>query len=197
MILHKILYPLAWLAMHLYHPFSRVIGRENIPEEGCMICANHSALSDPVWLCLGLGIRSRKQLHIMAKKEAMEWPVLGKLFHALGAYGIDRGNADLAAIKNTLTYLKDGDSVVIFPEGTRMKPGKVVEPKTGAVMLASRSGVPILPVYITHNKRPFRPVQVIFGQPISMEGRKRLSAGELEEQTHQMMDGIYALGAAK
>ena len=115
----------------------------------------------------------------------------------MGAYGIDRGGADLAAVKATLTYLKSGTSVIVFPEGTRVRPGKTVEPKTGAAMLAMRAGVPILPVYITQRKRPFCPIRLVFGEPYTPEiAGKRPTAAELEAITADLMERIYRMEAA-
>lgn len=196
MDLYGFLYPLAWVGLHIWHPFSKVYGRENIPQGGCLICPNHSSMADPVWIGLALGIRRR--MHIMAKKEVMDWPIVGALSRKLGAFGVDRGGADLAAVKTTLTLLKNQERVLLFPEGTRVKPGKTVTPKNGAILLALRAGVPILPVYITQNKRPFCPVRVRIGAPyFPQTENRRPTAQEMDRMTQALMDLVYEMGDEK
>ena len=84
---------------------------------------------------------------------------------------------------------------MIFPEGTRVKPGKTVEAKTGAAMMAQRAGAKVLPVYITQHKKPFRPIEVIFGTPYEIQAAgRRITAEELDTATAHMMETIYGLG---
>lgn len=197
---HQWLYWLLWVlftvAFFLWHPFYRFRNRERIPEEGCMIVANHSAMADPIWILMALG--PRRGSYIMAKKEVMELPLLQRFLRWMGVFGVDRGNADLAAIKKALEVLKGGENLLIFPEGTRVKPGKTVEAKTGAAMMAQRAGSRILPVYVTRQKKPFRPVEVIFGEPYEIHAAgRRITSEELSAATEQMMQTIYALGEKK
>lgn len=190
---YGVLYAIVWLALQIWHPFSKVVGRENIPEDGFVICTNHSSMADPFWIALGMGVRRRSRY--MAKKEILRWPIVGRICKTLGAFGIERGGADLMAVKATMTYLRNGENVLIFPEGTRMKPGKTVRPKSGAVLLALRTGVPILPAYITARKRPFRPVRVVFGTPfVPKSESRRPTATEMSQMTAELMDDIYTLG---
>lgn len=191
---YKVLLPLVRAGLFFYHPVFRVVGRENVPHNGrLVICANHSGLADPLWIvhALRLGHIPR----IMAKKEALEMPVLGKILERIGVFGVDREGIDVAAIKKGLKCLKDEEELLIFPEGTRVKPGKIVEPKRGAVVLAARTNSPILPVYLTAQRRPFSKMKCIIGTPYTMEfaGLKPTEA-ELELETKRMMEKIYKLG---
>lgn len=183
-------YPILWV-MSLFH-FPKFIGRENVPEGACVICANHSGLADPVWAVLAM--KQRVIPWIMAKKEVMGKPVLGKFLGAFGAFGVDRDNPDIAAVKKSLKVLKAGEQLLIFPEGTRVKNGKNVEAKSGAVMLANRSDVPILPVYITRNRKPFQKIKVVFGEAYrpAFETAKP-SAEALQAATGELMQKIYAM----
>ena len=109
-----------------------------------------------------------------AKEEIMRWPVIGWLLKKAGIFGVKRGKADVAALKEALRVLRDGEKLLLFPEGTRVKEGEVSEAHTGAAMFATRTGAPLLPVYISPKKRIFRKTTVIFGQPYNpaYEGRK-------------------------
>ena len=85
------------------------------------------------------------------------------------------GKADVAAIKTAMKYLKDGELLLMFPEGTRHQDGEFGDAKTGAAMLALRTGVPIVPIYLPAEKKWFRWNPVVFGEayyPKAPEGRK-------------------------
>ncbi len=186
-------YPFIRVMLWLWHPFTKVCGRENIPADGYLICANHASQADPFWVAFALG--SRRRMHIMAKKEIMSWPVAGAFCRKLGAFGVDRGGADLSAVKATLTFLKNRENVLLFPEGTRVKPGKQVEPKNGGVLLALRAGVPVLPIYITQRKRPFHALKIIIGKPyMPVCANRRPTSADLDLLTHELMDTIYRMG---
>ena len=195
-LFYQFIYRVVWPFFSLFHPI-RVIGRENIPEGGAVICPNHSALCDPVMACFAF--THRYQLHPMAKAEVRKVPVLGKLLEWGGVIFVDRGSADVHAIKSALRILKEGQKLLLFPEGTRIrngvdKYGKPAVAHTGAAMLASRTGVPLIPMYIPEEKPWFRPTTVVIGKPFMpvYEGRKP-TANELEAITGQIMGGVAAL----
>lgn len=77
----------------------------------------------------------------------MHWPFIGWVLKHGGIFGVKRGKADVAAIKTAMKYLKDGELLLMFPEGTRHQDGEFGDAKTGAAMLALRTGVPIVPIY--------------------------------------------------
>ena len=97
----------------------RVTGKSNIPSGAAVVCGNHSSNLDPIVLGVALGVRN--PLCFMAKKELFDIPVLRGLLRALGTYPVDRGAADLKAIKDS-GGLKAA-KVVLFPQGTRVKTG--------------------------------------------------------------------------
>lgn len=189
---YKFLVGLTRAALFLWHPVFRVKGRENIPEGPCVIAGNHSGYADPLWAIYAL--RPMPLYRIMAKESLLRIPLLGILFERINMIGVRRGEQDVNAVKACLQALKGGEKVFIYPEGTRVKKGRI-EAKTGALMLAERGGVPVLPVYTSRRKFPFQPVQVCIGKPftVTSEGR-RATAAELRAQTDAMMDAIYAMG---
>ena len=148
----------------------KVVGSENLPKEGSYIVAcNHLCDTDPV--VLAAAIKSGRQIRFMAKKELFKVPVLAQLVKALGAYPVDRGGADVGALKYSLKLLENGEVVGIFPQGTRYPK---IHPATSKVrngvgMLAKRSGAMILPACIeTKNFKMipfFRRTYVRFGTP--------------------------------
>ena len=116
------------------------------PDEPVLICANHSSGWDPVLLVCALA--SDFPLRIMAKEQLFKIPIIGGFIRRMGAFPVDRGNSDIGAVKTAIKSLKDGFSLLIFPEGTRVKEGQHIAPKGGAAMIAIRAGVKMLPVFI-------------------------------------------------
>lgn len=187
-------YPILVL-MSLYH-FPRFKGRKNLPKGPAVICCNHSGLADPVWVVLAMW--DKKIPWIMAKKEVMSLPGIGRFLSWFGAFEVDRDGADIQAIKNSMRHLRDGEKLLIFPEGTRVKKGMVSDPKPGAILLGVRSDVPIIPVFLTPRRKPFQPIKCIIGEPYvpSFEG-KRPTAEELDRSGKELMQHIYEMGKAK
>jgi 1-acyl-sn-glycerol-3-phosphate acyltransferase len=198
-VLFRFCYVVVRFVLGIWHPFFRVKGRENLPADGeyCyLICGNHSAMSDPIWVLFALRTnRMEKVPRIMAKAELMRVPVLGRLFRWVGVFGVERGENDITALKTALKTLKDGKSLMIFPQGTRCRNGERLPGKNGVAMMATRTDTMVLPVYLTEKKRPFRPLTCVIGQPYRMEyAGKRATSAELDALTADMMDRIYALG---
>ena len=98
-------------------------------------------------------------------------------------------------MKTALGVLREGDKLLIFPEGTRVREGDVSHPHVGAVTFACRTDASIVPVFLTRKKRFWAPLTLVFGEAYhpQFEGR-RPSSDELEHLTQEMMDKCYALG---
>ena len=165
-----------------------VIGREKVPDGGCVLVANHTQWADPVLVGTALG--NQYPLVAMAKKELFQIKLLGPLISALGAFPVDRGTADIGAIKTSLKAVKEGKKLLIFPEGgTKHKAGD--EAKVGAAMIAARTGAPIVPIYISDNKKFRSKVYVVFGDAYIPEKTK--SKDGYRAIADDMMRRIYAL----
>lgn len=192
--IYSLIVAIVRFAMFFWHPVFRVIGRENVVKEGrMMICANHSGAADPIWVVFALRLGHIPR--IMAKKEVMEVPLLGWILKKFGVFGVDRDGADISAIKTGLRCLNDDQQILVFPEGTRVKPGETVEPKRGAVTLAARTNTPILPVYLTTNRYPFSPLTCVIGKPYTLEfAGRRATDEELKQRSEELMEKIYKLG---
>ncbi len=188
----RILYAVIWPFFHLFHPV-RAVGRENIPEGAALICPNHSSASDPFFVVFAF--KRRHIMRAMAKAEIMRVPLIGWILSKAGVFGVDRGSADINAVKTALRHLKEGRKLLMFPEGTRVEEGESVEAKTGAAMFAVRTGSPIVPVYIPAKKRWFRPTTVVIGKPFTPQvaGRKGTSE-EYRAIANELMERIRALG---
>ena len=176
------------------HPLD-VRGLENVPEEPVVLCPNHSNWWDPVLVIAAL--RRDYPMRVMAKKQLFKLPVLKSFLPRMGVFPVDRGNADIGALKASIQGLKDGWSLMLFPEGTRVKKGQTLQPKAGAAMIAIRSGVKMLPVYIGKSRTLFRRIPIVFGKPYApvYSGRKG-TAEEYQANADEIMRQVYEMGGA-
>ncbi len=143
----------------------KVEGRENIPKKGSYIFAsNHRSYADPVLVV----ICGRGKFSFMAKSELFENKAFGWLIRALGAFPVERGKGDTAAIDRAISRVKEGSHLLIFPEGTRSKDGRVGRGKTGVGLIAAKAGADVIPVGINfEGKLHFRSKIIVrYGKPI-------------------------------
>ncbi len=190
----KIVYWVAYCILWLIYRF-RFVDRDKIVSGAAIICGNHTANIDSVLVIMALG--DRKQYAAMAKKELFRIPILGQLLKAFGAYPVSRGENDLSAIKYSLKALKNGEKLIIFPEGTRVKPGMKSEPKAGSAMLALKANVPIVPVYITPGWKAFRGCTLTFGDPYYPQVEGKPNSKDYVEVTDEIMRRVHALDPKK
>jgi 1-acyl-sn-glycerol-3-phosphate acyltransferase len=129
---------------HLYFRLSR-IGRENIPMDGPVILAcNHRSFLDP----FVIATCARRPMYYVAKKELFDKPWKAWILNNLGAFPVDRGNGDASMLDSAKAILARGDAVMIFVEGTRVRPGALGRPKRGVGRLALETGAPVVPVAV-------------------------------------------------
>ena len=186
--LHRLLVPL----IRFFFPVA-VSGRENLTDEPVILCPNHSGALDPFLLVAALDCDY--PIRIMAKKQVTDLPVLGGILQRIGVFGVDRGHSDIGAIKTAITSLRSGSSLLIFPEGTRVRPGEHIQAKGGVAMMAIRSGVKLQPVYIATHKRLFRKNRVVFGPVYApVYSGKKGTAEEYQANADEILRQAYALG---
>lgn len=172
--------------------FVRVVGEENIPEEGATIlAANHTSFWDaPIILTA-----TKRPMRTMGKAELFDHKLLAPFLRMAGAFPVHRGTADITAIKTALRTLKDGEIFAIFPTGTRIKDGEG-EAKAGVAMIASKSGAPVIPIAIRGGYRLFKRVTIHVGEPLYIrnENDTKPSAEELQIYADKILDRINSLG---
>ncbi len=188
-LVYTVLYPL----VRLLYPM-KVTGLENIADGPAVICANHSNFIDPLLICVAYGRKTH--MHFMAKRELRDIFFVGWILERIGVCFVKRGDSDIDAIRSMLRYLKRGEKVVLFPEGTRVNDDNAVDAKTGAVRIASKTNTPIVPIYIPRGKKIFSRVHLVIGKPYTVSGKSHDDYAKLADE---VMDKIYGLrdGAAK
>lgn len=150
----------------------RVEGLENIPKTGALIIAgNHLSNADPPAIGAFAGLV--RDSRFMAKKELFEIPVVGWFFRHCGYISVDRKRTigDFGALEGAIKALQKGESIVMFPEGTRSKNGKPQKPKSGIGFLVYKTSAPVLPVKIegTFGFPWVRKIRVKIGQPLTLQ----------------------------
>jgi 1-acyl-sn-glycerol-3-phosphate acyltransferase len=202
----RIFYKFAWvLVVPILRLYTRmtVSGREHLPEHGAYILApNHRSYLDTPFA----GAIDWRRRRFMGKEEMWKNRQFGWIFSALGSFPVARGTADREALKQAIAVLEMGDPLVLFPEGER-KSGPTIKPLfDGAVYVAVKAGVPIVPIGIAGSERVMpkgakfvypRKVHVEIGPPIPPPrapdgGRVPRSAyKECTEQLHCEMQRLF------
>jgi 1-acyl-sn-glycerol-3-phosphate acyltransferase len=198
--------PVYLLAAAISWPFVKVgfrlraRGTDNLPEGGFVLAANHTSNFDP-WP-LGIPLFPRRQLRFMAKSELFN-PILKPILVGGGAFPVRRGEADVDAINRAVELVRDGQIVVMFPEGTRRKKGlrKKYEARahTGTARIALTANVPLVPAAIKGTDRLTRlgPLRIAYGPPIPLDDlRGREIAPAAREATERLMTAIHELEAS-
>jgi 1-acyl-sn-glycerol-3-phosphate acyltransferase len=168
-----------------------VIDAHNVPAEGpAIVACNHVSYLDPP----ALGCALPRPMAYMAKVELFAIPVLGPVIRALGAFPIDRSRGDVAAIKQAAAVLGTGALLAMFPEGTRNVDGSA-KPQLGVALLASMTGAPVVPAYVsgTSQAKRLAKVTVIYGEPVRFEPGRKARREDLAKWTGDLMERIGAL----
>jgi 1-acyl-sn-glycerol-3-phosphate acyltransferase len=165
-----------WIARILLVPFFLLyfrlegIGREHLPRSGpLLLAANHRSFLDP----FVIGAIARRPVYYVAKRELFESRWQAWILNALGAFPIDRGAGDHDAMATAREIINRGDCVVIFPEGTRVRPGPLGEARSGIGRLALETGARVVPIAVIGTEdvrrgwriRP-RKVRIRCGRPL-------------------------------
>lgn len=203
MVLYYILLPLAWLVFHIGFRVE-CVGRENLKKVqtgGCILAPNHVSAIDPVFVVI-TRFWGRRMV-VFAKKELFEIDaLLTWFFRCMGALCVRGTRDELETIDKTVEACKNGGTLLIFPEGTREKEGKLLPPKSGLFVIAAQAAVDVVPVRILYDTpdgkmRLFCKVKVVYGEPMpaaqfAMESRRDLKTLRANKQA--LLDAWEKLG---
>ena len=198
MVLYYILVPLAWLVWHIGFRI-RVEGRENLKKvqtKGYILAPTHVSAIDPVFIVV---TRWGRRMVVFAKKELFEINAfLTWFFRCCGGVCVRGTKDEMAVISQTVEACKQGKTLLIFPEGTRVKEGQHIAPKGGAAMIAIRAGVKMLPVFIGTTKRLFQKIPFVIGKPYTpVYTERKGTAEEYQKNAEEVMRQVYELGGVQ
>jgi 1-acyl-sn-glycerol-3-phosphate acyltransferase len=181
---------------------TRVEGLNNLPPGRAVVfCANHQSNIDPPILFTALHSR----LHVLFKAELKKLPLLAQAFQVGGFVPIDRVNREqsMGAIEQVAQSLRDGNSFLTFPEGTRSRTGALLPFKRGPFLMALKAQVPVVPVAVQGGTKSMRKgsrivrpttVSVRIGEPIETKGMSLADREALAEQVHARVAELLAQG---
>lgn len=187
-IIIKFLFKIA--AIIMYRP--KIVGKENIPKNtAAIICPNHvHALDSAVIIAM-----SKRKINVLAKEELFKNRFLCWIADLFGIYPVKPNSKSMESIKISLKILKNNELLMLFPEGTRNGLAKGVKPKDGAIKLAIKADVPIIPVGMQGNFKVLKKVKVNIGKPLYYSEYKEEINNKklLDELTEDLMNKIIKL----
>jgi len=179
----------------------RVVHRERIIESGGVILAmNHQSYLDPPLA----GIACRREIHYLARKTLMKWPVLGPLFPHLNVIPVDQERADMSALKSVIKLIRRGECTVVFPEGARTTDGQLQPAQPGLGLIIAKTLAPVVPMRIFGayeafprggKPRLFRPVTLVVGEPIHFTETDLIGTGRdlYQRLSERVLERIAAI----
>ena len=199
-IVYNIFYSLAkWVAQWFFA--LRVVHPERMIESGPLILAvNHASYFDPPLA----GICSKRAVYYLARKSLMKWPLLGPLFPAMNVIPVERDGHDMQALREVIRKIREGHGVVLFPEGTRSRDGKLGPARGGLGFVIAKTGAPVLPMRIFGSFEAFpreavfprpHPITVCIGEPILFDPAELASCDKEDylRLSQRVMEAIAAL----
>jgi 1-acyl-sn-glycerol-3-phosphate acyltransferase len=178
-----------------------VVGREHVPASGgAIVVSNHLNAADPPMIQRALP----RYVVFMAKKEMIDAPIIGLLFRAWGTFPVRRGEPDLGAVRAACRVVERGEMLMMFPEGTRSRSGRLGAGHPGTALIAQRTNAPILPIAITGTEgikwpgvflrpRSIRLIRVTIGEPFRLEGQGTSRSGQRPDDMDVIMGRIASL----
>ncbi len=139
-VARRMLRPLlrAWLRL-------QIEGAHHVPADGPVVIAStHASHADSI----ALGAAPRRPVFFLGDRRLLAWPVLGRLLPRLGMVALRRGQGDTDAMRVLADLLDQGHAVVVYPEGSRSRDGRVYRPRSGVSRLAAAAGVPVVPAAV-------------------------------------------------
>ncbi|MEG1891168.1 MAG: (d)CMP kinase [Clostridia bacterium] len=201
-VVYRLARGLSWLVFQTLMPVTYHCEENMQLDAPFILIANHSHFLDPLivgWKCY------RYQIRYLGKKELVQKPIGKWLYEHTRMIAVDRHNMDMSAMRACLKVLKEGHPLGIFPEGTRHKQSLMEDMESGIAVIALRSRVKLLPVYVAGKPRFFHRLHVYFGQPISTtaiaeRGINKESCSELLDlitQTYRDMADAHTVAQAE
>ena len=170
----------------------RAFGASRIPSHGgVLLVSNHQSYLDPVILSLAPG----RMMSYMARRSLFRNPVFGGFLRAVNAFPVTRSGRDIGALREGIQRLQFGACLIVFPEGTRTSDGEIASLRSGALMMAARAGVPVVPAVVEgafqawpKGRLPKRhSIWVGYGDPIDPRDVRQMKRDALMARIHAEM----------
>jgi 1-acyl-sn-glycerol-3-phosphate acyltransferase len=179
----------------------KTVHRERIIEDGgCVLAMNHQSYLDPPLA----GISCRREIHYLARKTLLDWPILGPIFPKLNVIPVNQERADMSALKSVIRLVKAGHCTVVFPEGSRTEDDDFLPALPGIGLIIAKTRCPVVPMRIFGARRAFprggrprlfTPITLVVGEPMRFTDADFVAEGrELYQQlSERVMERIAAI----
>lgn len=179
----------------------KTVHRERIIEDGgCVLAMNHQSYLDPPLA----GISCRREIHYLARKTLLDWPILGPIFPKLNVIPVNQERADMSALKSVIRLVKAGHCTVVFPEGSRTEDDDFLPALPGIGLIIAKTHCPVVPMRIFGARRAFprggrprlfTPITLVVGEPMRFTDADFVAEGrELYQQlSERVMERIAAI----
>lgn len=170
----------------------KIIGKENISDTGALIfCGNHRSLLDPPLIV----VSTKRNVHFIAKDELRKVWILRVLNIFFEVIFVKRDAKDISSLKTSIKYLKEGECIGVFPEGTRNGLEKGEKLKNGVAYFALNSDAKVIPIGIKGGEKPFKRIIITYGKPLEFEEEKKNKKDKevIEKVTDKIMSEILKL----
>ncbi len=186
----------AWLRL-------RVDDEHHVPTTGAVIIAStHASHADS----MALGAALQRPVYFLGDERLEAWPVLGPMLPRLGMVGVKRGQADTSALDKIRALLERGEAVVVYPEGSRSRDGRIYKPRSGVSRLAAELQVPVVPAAVVgsyevwptgHRPRPMGGrVRIRFGERLTPPAATPASRRRFNRHLHEVLADLAGAEAA-
>ncbi len=175
-------------------PF-KLIGKEKVKDGACVLVGNHYR----IWDIVHMACTTKEKVHFITKKELYKNKFLAHLCDIVEAIPVSRDGNDAAAIMAALRYLKKGEKISMFPEGTRNRTEEELLPlKGGAALFAIKAKVPVYPVMCLRKTRFFRRTKIVIGDPIDLSRyyEMRMTAEDYAEAEETIREAMLSVKRA-
>lgn len=163
----------------------RCAGRSHVPAQGgVLVCSTHQSYLDPILI----GLSCNRRMNYVARQSLFQYPLLKRLMRWYNAFPIDREGVGISGLKETLRRMRQGEIVLLFPEGTRTQDGRIAPIKPGFCAIAKRGRVPLVPVAIVGANQVWprsqrlprpAPIAIQYGTPLQPSEMRAMSDDEL------------------
>jgi 1-acyl-sn-glycerol-3-phosphate acyltransferase len=179
----------------------RVVHADRIIEEGGAILAmNHQSYLDPPLA----GICCKREIHFLARKTLLEWPILGPLFPKVNVVPVNQERADMSALKTIIRLVRAGGATIVFPEGARTLDGNLQPAQPGLGLVIAKTLAPVVPMRVFGAYEAFprgssrirlHPITIVVGEPLYFTKDDVATAGKEAYQmlSQRVMDRIAAI----
>lgn len=162
--MYKFLKALLNFVTQIIHPY-KLIGKGKVKDGACVLVGNHYRL----WDIVHMACTTKERVHFITKKELYKNKLLAYLCNKVEAIPVSRDGQDAKAIMTALRYLKKGEKISMFPEGTRNRTDQELLPlKGGAALFAIKAKVPVYPIMTIGKSKYFRRTPIVIGDPIDL-----------------------------